>query len=275
MVIAGIGGFQLQAARALRALAVAALHDGINVASVGAYRSYAAQVTLFLQRYTTVPQPGQRTEVFNGVRYWLKPGAAGAALPGTSNHGWGLASDMAIRLPSGQVVSLEVDPDSSGPATTLWDWLNIHGRTYGWSWGEAVSERWHWVYIEGDAIPAAVLKFENADPPKEDDMALSTQEAQSVWDAPKITSLLDGQQYPPALFIQHIHQDAITAVGTADQARIQATQANDAATKNTAIVTELTVAVRDLQTTMDAILAALHGGEINVAGTVHIVVPDS
>lgn len=184
----GIGDFQLQAARAMRALQAAAKADGITVKSVGDYRSYAEQVALFEQRYTTTPYPGRRHYTWKGQVWYLKPGAAGAAYPGTSNHGLGLANDMA-ELIGGKIVSLDVVPAglvarlahsrvgrwlsgrkakrlvAAGSVPSLWSWLSAHGRTYGWSWGEATSERWHWVYIEGDQIPAAVIAYERPAPP--------------------------------------------------------------------------------------------------------------
>lgn len=166
--VAGVGDFQLQAARAMRALVAAAKADGLTVATVGDYRSYAEQVILFEQRYSPNVSTS-RCYQWKGQRWCLKPGAAGAAYPGTSNHGLGLANDFALNV-NGRIVSL----DQTVNGVSLWSWLGAHGRTYGWSWGEALSERWHWVYIEGDVIPAAVLAFENPIqpiPPPGDDMS--------------------------------------------------------------------------------------------------------
>ena len=48
------------------------------------------------------------------------------APPGTSNHGWGEAVDIF---------------DSEGQT-----WMKANGKRYGWCWGEAQSEPWHFTY---------------------------------------------------------------------------------------------------------------------------------
>lgn len=61
------------------------------------------------------------------VYYWnLYQSGQGnlAAVPGTSNHGWGHAVDLA-------------DP------SWMREWIIEHGHAYGWYWGEAPSEVWH------------------------------------------------------------------------------------------------------------------------------------
>jgi LAS superfamily LD-carboxypeptidase LdcB len=72
-----------------------------------------------------------------------------AAVPGTSNHGWGLAIDLAEKV-NGKAVS--ISPRSV-------KWLIKHAAQYGFC-AEAQSEPWHWRYFTGDKIPAAVLAFE-------------------------------------------------------------------------------------------------------------------
>jgi nucleoid-associated protein YgaU len=140
------------AARAMRAM-VAAMRAALNLdyTHVGAYRTYKGQENLFLSRYTTTPLPGRPTKTWNGVKYWQKPGTAMAAVPGTSNHGWGLAIDLAERV-NGKAVS--ISPRSV-------KWLIKHAAQYGFC-AEAQSEPWHWRYFTGDKIPAAVLAFEGA-----------------------------------------------------------------------------------------------------------------
>lgn len=56
-----------------------------------------------------------------------------AAYPGTSNHGWGLAVDVA-------------EP-------WMADWLSDHGREYGWAKTEAFSEWWHYTFVGGVDFP--------------------------------------------------------------------------------------------------------------------------
>ena len=74
-----------------------------------------------------------------------------AAVPGTSNHGLGLALDLCEKV-NGKVVSIS-------PRAVKW--LIKHAATYGFS-AEAQSEPWHWRYVAGDKIPAAVIAFERS-----------------------------------------------------------------------------------------------------------------
>lgn len=141
----------LPAARAMRALAHAAREAGFELTHVGAYRPYDRQVALFNQRYTTTPLPGRPTKVWEGVTYWQKPKTAMAATPGTSNHGWGLAIDLAEKK-NGKTVSI---------TGTCVAWLLANADKYGYSW-EAQSEPWHVRYVAGDKIPRAVKQFEEA-----------------------------------------------------------------------------------------------------------------
>ena len=61
----------------------------------GAYRTYAGQRSLFQERYVK-SDTGGSSKVWNNTRYWLKQGMAMAAVPRTSNHGWGCAVDVAL-----------------------------------------------------------------------------------------------------------------------------------------------------------------------------------
>ncbi|WP_222595460.1 M15 family metallopeptidase [Cellulomonas terrae] len=63
-----------------------------------------------------------------------------AAVPGKSNHGWGLAVDLCQDQTSG----------------TKWRWITENAPTYGWenpAWaqpgGSGPYERWHWEYKKG------------------------------------------------------------------------------------------------------------------------------
>jgi hypothetical protein len=63
-----------------------------------------------------------------------------AAVPGKSNHGWGLAVDLCQDQTSG----------------VKWRWINENGPTYGWqnpAWalpgGSGPHEKWHWEYAKG------------------------------------------------------------------------------------------------------------------------------
>lgn len=137
-----IPGGQLHhlAAEAWRKVLVAAAADGLTLkptSPVDTYRGYNTQVALFKKRYDRTPSDTD-SKVWNGVQYWLKPGYAMAAVPGTSNHGWGLAIDVNL-----------------GGDDTRLKWLLAHAPMFGWSW-EAQSEPWHIRYVVGDgvAVPA-------------------------------------------------------------------------------------------------------------------------
>lgn len=145
-----------QAARAMRALVKKAKRDGIPLSATGTYRSYEAQVALFKKRYDHVPRR-TRQEFWQGQNWWLKPGVAGAAVPGSSNHGLGLAVDFSERR-NGVEKPLT--------AKTL-AWLAEQGPKFGF-WNTVKSENWHWCWCLGDGpMPAAVLAEEGTypDPP--------------------------------------------------------------------------------------------------------------
>lgn len=149
----GIGNFLMAdpAARACRALVAAAAARGFQVRATGTYRSYAQQEALFRSRYTCEVLKGRPTKRWNGETWYQLPKTAMAAVPGTSNHGWGLAVDFAEELDG------DVAPESVSPR--LVKWLIKHAATYGFS-AELQSEPWHWRYVAGDRIPPAVLAFE-------------------------------------------------------------------------------------------------------------------
>jgi D-alanyl-D-alanine carboxypeptidase len=142
------------AARAWIALTAAAKAAGfiLKATSVAdSYRPYAVQERLFRQRYTTTVLTGRSSRVWNGRRWYLKPGMAKAAVPGTSNHGLGLAVD------TGQERDSDIGTEEmSGPALR---WLIRNEESFGFS-HELQDESWHIHYFAGDKIPAAVLAFE-------------------------------------------------------------------------------------------------------------------
>ena len=128
------------AARAWRALTAAAFDAGFLMTAATAarsYRSYSDQERIFRDRYYPSIFGTRR---WNGQRWRKRSGVASAAVPGTSNHGWGLAVDA-----------------SFSPPTFVW--LKINAHRFGWSW-EIQSESWHIRYWAGDDIPADVLEHE-------------------------------------------------------------------------------------------------------------------
>jgi len=159
------------AARAFRAMLAEMRQGGFDPRQVGHYRTYQQQLNLFLSRYQETSRStydgtaGAHRKVWddapkNGYNsvYWVKKLVNGrypatAATPGNSNHGWGLAIDLAEEYDS------DTAPD---PIRKQWvDWLVVNARRYGIS-AELQSEPWHWRYVAGDNVPQAVLDFEGA-----------------------------------------------------------------------------------------------------------------
>lgn len=107
------------------------------------YRTYAQQESIFRiryrQTYATIRQNGRdivdRRGPWQGSYWWRYRGAA-AAVPGTSNHGLGLAIDISTGIGFGSFTSAQ------------FKWLAANGPRYGWTntEGRSVNEPWHWVY---------------------------------------------------------------------------------------------------------------------------------
>jgi LAS superfamily LD-carboxypeptidase LdcB len=138
------------AATAWNALQLAAYFDGIELKHVGAYRPISQQISLFNTRYQDTPtgRTPQVTRKYQGKTWYLKKGYAPAGTPATSNHGIGLAIDVA---------------SASGKRL---EWLlgdgfmTSNALKYGCSWevkSGANAEAWHIRYVCGDKLPQAVL----------------------------------------------------------------------------------------------------------------------
>ncbi|MDR7385197.1 M15 family metallopeptidase [Promicromonospora iranensis] len=76
-----------------RARAEVKAKTGVVLTVRGWNRSYAEQVTFYLQRHRRAGAGDRVCCYWNGVPY-VFTGTAHAAPPGTSNHGWGLAVDV-------------------------------------------------------------------------------------------------------------------------------------------------------------------------------------
>ena len=152
--VAGGSSLHHLVARAWNALVnEAAKHDlPLTYTYGGCYRTYDRQERLFLRRYTTHELPGRPTKRWLGTTYWLKPGMAMAAVPGTSNHGLGLAIDTASGDHPREAKAIGAHPK--------FNWLVNEVGRFGFSY-EAQSENWHIRYVAGDDIPQAVLDFEH------------------------------------------------------------------------------------------------------------------
>jgi LAS superfamily LD-carboxypeptidase LdcB len=136
------------AAASWTAMKQAAKKDGVVLkptSAMDAYRPVTVQRSVFFQRYTTKKLDGRPMRNYNQAVWWLKPGFAPLAAPGTSNHGWGLA----------------VDVWGVGEEDRL-DWLLGNHARFGWSW-EVQSEPWHIRYVLGDDLPDGVTLPDNTD----------------------------------------------------------------------------------------------------------------
>ena len=171
LVKIGVGSALMEktAARSFIAMFDEARKLGFNIKHVGHYRSFQEQLNLFLSRYEPVSlaiytaTSGSNRKKWDdankyghGSVYWRKRLINGkypatAATPGSSNHGWGLALDIAE----------EYDSDSSpDPIRNVFvNWLVGNAHRFGIS-AELDSEPWHWRYVAGDKIPQATLDFE-------------------------------------------------------------------------------------------------------------------
>lgn len=169
----GVGDARMEvtAARSFRAMFAEARKAGFNIRHVGDYRTYQAQLSLFLSRYEpvslavySVTAPANRKKwdagkAGFGSAYWRKKKLANgsypatAATPGASNHGWGLALDIAEEYDN--------DPQADPIRQVFVNWLCENAARYGIS-AELQSEPWHWRYVAGDAIPNATLHFEQS-----------------------------------------------------------------------------------------------------------------
>ena len=111
--------------------------------SADAYRSYAMQLAAFKQRYVLTDTGTGQTRRFRGKTWYLKPKMAVLATPGSSNHNWGLAVDVA----------------NANGKTLKWMLKNEH--LYGFS-HEVQSEPWHIRLVTGDTPTPLVQAFIDA-----------------------------------------------------------------------------------------------------------------
>lgn len=144
---------------AFQAVYLAAQGVGITVNhrradSTGRYRTALRQWQMLHERYVPYPISGYRdtnwvkAHTYNGVYYpaqlwYLRPGQAMAAVPETSNHGLGLADDMASDVNNDNVPEYMND--------ILLMWLRDNGPDFGIGL-ETRSERWHWHWLGGNRL---------------------------------------------------------------------------------------------------------------------------
>ena len=141
------------------------------------YRDYSMQERLFRSRYTPnfdakrciSKTTGKLWKTTNGGdgRFWYQlKNTSMAAVPGTSNHGFGLAVDCALWV-SSSVKSLTSNglfhawlcmPNLAPPQYRIGTGSNV--ESFGLSW-EVQSEPWHIRYAVGNVIPQRVRDIMN------------------------------------------------------------------------------------------------------------------
>ena len=149
------------AAVAFNALYEEAKKAGITLRNIGDYRSFDGQLTMFNDRYSLTDggRKPQVTRTYEGKKWYLKKGKAPSAAPDPtgksgSNHGWGLAIDLAVEDKKGQIVAL-------ASAKRSLKWLCENAPKYGFylQGSDPKSpefEAWHWQFCIGDATPPAL-----------------------------------------------------------------------------------------------------------------------
>ena len=114
-----------KAASALNDLLAAATRSNITLKINSAYRTVQDQKRTFENNCTNPADSMQRCSP--------KPGEGPAAIPGTSNHGFGLAVDFANSSNSRMNTSMKE-----------YAWLTFNAAQYGFK--RIASEAWHWEY---------------------------------------------------------------------------------------------------------------------------------
>lgn len=141
----------------MQALHIAAWADqidgfgGIDTETVGRYRTLARQIAMLKERADSGPAqiPGRPWyRWWDGLWWSGKPGTAQVATPGTSNHGWAAADDVAEERTGDRT------PDSMSDRQLAW--MRDNAPSFGFGL-ETRKERWHWHWIAGDTLPARAI----------------------------------------------------------------------------------------------------------------------
>ena len=125
---------------------------------------------------------GQDIPVLEGMRsvetqqhYWrLYQNGTGnvAAVPGTSNHGWGVAVDFGSPI--------------DNASSDMHAWLRSNAAGYGWFWaGNDFGEPWHWEYDGRNVDAPRAARYNSSTPTQEEGllMALTKDEQKQVHSA--------------------------------------------------------------------------------------------
>lgn len=128
---------------AMQAMHLAAAEDAVLLRTTGRYRTYDQQVALFRARFRPYDTGTGVTRTWQGQKWWKLPGVALAATPGKSNHGLGLADDIAEQD--------DLDPDVESIDDVTLQWLKDFAGDFGFAL-DIHSERWHWHWHNGDGL---------------------------------------------------------------------------------------------------------------------------
>lgn len=175
---------------------------GKRVLITGAWRSYETQLRIFEERYDRGNLAGRRgytTDVrwwpAKGSYYTRKAGTAAAAVPGTSNHGGGVAVDVKTSRSAGDPPYAEAVIFAGWNDVDRVRFLRVAAE-HGWDddEGRSVGELWHLTYYadrdqhRGEAVPTP--------PQKEKDFmaTMSESEKKALLDGVKaIRSMVDAK----------------------------------------------------------------------------------
>lgn len=110
------------------------------------YPHQYSQVGIFEDRYPYLTYAGVNDQrgPWKGKRWWRRTGTAAAAVPGTSNHGWGVALDLAAG------VNVLNSPENL--------WVRANSARFGWVWPSWAQkypslEPWHYEFVGTVAFP--------------------------------------------------------------------------------------------------------------------------
>lgn len=142
------------AADQLEALAAdAKTATGCDLSSIGMFRTLAVQEAGFFRSYVNKYDPMvcqlRHQRIYRGQRWWLRRDTTPKATPGESDHGDGLAIDVAYWNGS---TRLNIRHRTARP---LWTWLVANATRYGYSWAypnEGTDDP-HLEYRLGDTPP--------------------------------------------------------------------------------------------------------------------------
>jgi hypothetical protein len=155
--------------------------DALTYTPGGTYRTLNQQTQLFMQRWQIAPEaPANLSDpaiiqhwhdaaghrFYSGAWWVLRPGVARAAVPGTSNHGVGLACDTALGATPSTARSIA---STCANGRTGLSWLLApapaaygavcNAVSLGWSW-ESQAEPWH-LHLCSRTIPRRVADVEH------------------------------------------------------------------------------------------------------------------